>query len=219
MSVHWVVSGNGSFEITSKNHLLQLMHHGSKFANTGTPPPSYMYASYVQTTDIDLGSDISNIQPITVFRGVYDGQGFRISNWRCTALGEKGTALFGHTSNAEIKNLVMDGVWYTVNTNDGSFLAGHNMSTKFYNITADFSPGTEITATRNSLGLLFSFTGYCTLENITIGGTIDNFAGRAYTGGVVGYSLGSSWSHVRSMAIFPNGLTGTGTHTGVCGEL
>ena len=214
MSVHWVVSENGSFEISSKNHLLQLMHHGGKFANTGTPPSNYMYSTYIQTTDIDLESDISNIKPITEFRGVYDGQGFRISNWMCTALGGKGTGLFGHTENAEIKNIVMDGVWYTLNTNDGSFLAAHNIRTKFYNITADFSPGTEITAISNSLGLLFSFTGYCTLEGITVGGTIDNFAGRAYTGGIVGYSYGASWSHVRNLAIFPNGLNGTGTHTG-----
>lgn len=214
MSVHWVVSGTGSYEVSSKNHLLQLMHNGGKFANTGTPPSNYMSSSYVQTTDIDLESDISNIKPITDFRGVYDGQGFRISNWRCTALSVKGTALFGITVNAEIKNLVLDGVWYTVGTNDGSFFAAHNTSSQFYNITADFSPGTEITATRNSLGVLFSYTGYCTLEGITLAGTIDNFAGSAYTGGIVGYSAGASWSHVRNVAIFPNGLNGTGSHTG-----
>jgi len=214
MSVHWVVSGTGSYEVSSKNHLLQLMHNGGKFANTGTPPSSYMSSSYVQTSDIDLESDISNIKPITVFRGVYDGQGFRISNWRCTALSGKGTALFGHTVNAEIKNLVLDGVWYAVNTNDGSLFAAHNTNSKFYNITADFSPGTEITATSNSLGVLFSYTGFCTIESITLGGTIDNFAGRAYTGGIVGYSDRTSWSHVRNIAIFPNGLNGTGTHTG-----
>ncbi|CAM9098586.1 unnamed protein product [Ectocarpus sp. 12 AP-2014] len=159
MSVHWVASEDGSFEVSSKNHLLQLMHHGGKFANTGTPPSSYMYSSYVQTADIDLESDISNIQPITQFRGVYDGQGFRVSNWKCTALSGKGTAFFGYTQDAEIKNLVLDGVWYTVNTNDGSLFAAHNTRTNFYNITADFSPGTEITAISNSLGALFFVHG------------------------------------------------------------
>jgi len=219
MSVHWVVSGTGSYEVSSKNHLLQLMHNGGKFANTGTPPSSYMSSSYVQTSDIDLESDISNIKPITVFRGVYDGQGFRISNWRCTALSGKGTALFGHTVNAEIKNLVLDGVWYAVNTNDGSLFAAHNTNSKFYNITADFSPGTEITATSNSLGVLFSYTGFCTIESITLGGTIDNFAGRAYTEALLdilivrhGLTCGTSRSS-------PTASMVRGPTREVCGEL
>ena len=213
ISVDWVFS-NGSYEVSSKNHLLQLMHSGSLFPNTGTPPSNYMNSSYIQTADIDLESDISNIKPIGTFTGTYDGQGFRVSNWSCTAVSGKGTGLFGFTSSAEIKNLVLDGIWYTVDTNDGCFFSAHNSSSQFYNITTDFAPGTTLTATSNSLGAMFSYTGSCTIQNITLAGTIDTFSGQSYTGGITGYSSSTNYSYVRNIATFTNGLIGTGYSTG-----
>lgn len=214
--VTWVLT-NGSYEVSSKEHLLQIMHNGSLFQNTGSVPPNYRNVSFLQTANIDLESDIANIRVITVFRGIYDGQEFSVSNWRCTALSGKGTAFFGHTQNAIVRNMVLKGVWKTLGTIDGAFFAGHNTGSQFYNITADFAPGTEITATSDSLGGLFSYTGGCTLQNITLGGTIDKFEGSAYTGGVVGfsgYSGGSTFSYIRNIAIFTTGIVTTAQAAG-----
>jgi hypothetical protein len=216
MSVLWTLN-NGSYEVSSKNHLLQIMHNGGLFQNAGPVPPNYRSVDFIQTADIDLESDITNIRVITIFSGTYDGQGHRVSNWSCTALSGKGTGFFGHTSNATIRNMVLDGVWKTLGVNDGAFFAAHNTGSHFYNITTDFAPGTEITCTQDSLGGLFAYTGACTLQNITLGGTIDRFEGTAYTGGVVGfsgYSSGSTFSYIRNIATFTAGIVNTGDNVG-----
>ncbi|CAN0023175.1 unnamed protein product [Sphacelaria rigidula] len=216
MSVLWVFS-NGSYEVSSKNHLLQIMNSGSVFANTGSPPSDYKTASYIQTIDIDLQSDSTNIVPISPFSGSYDGQGFAISNWNCVPPSGKGTGLFGTTNGATVQNVVLNGVWRAIGTNDGCFLSAHNTNSSFYNITADFAPGTEITATANSLGGLFSYTGGGTFENITLGGTIDRFEGVANTGGIIGFSgygSGANTSHIRNIANFTNGIVNTGSNVG-----
>lgn len=210
-SVHWVQDSNSRYEVSSKEHLLQIMQNGSYLTNTGSTPANYRSVSFVQTADIDLESDITNIVPISTFTGTYDGQNFAISNWSCTPISGKGTAMFGYTNGATIQNVHLNGVWSTLNTNDGSLFAAHNTSSTFTNISTYFSSGTEITAVANSLGGLFSYTGNCTVQNITLGGTFDTFRGTAYTGGIVGYSSGSTYSHVRNIATFVTPLTGNQT--------
>ena len=216
MIVTWVLD-NGSYEVSSKEHLLQIMQSGSLFQNAGSVPPNYRSVNFVQTADIDLESDIANIRVISSFSGTYDGQGFAVSNWSCTPQSGKGTAFFGSTVGAIVKNMVLNGIWKTYNVDDGAFLAGHNTNSQFYNITADFAPGTEITAIRNSLGGLFAYTGACTLRNITLAGTIDKFEGKVYTGGVVGfsgYSSGSTFLYIRNIASFTTGIVNTGDNVG-----
>lgn len=207
-SVHWVQDSNSRYEVSSKYHLLQIMQNGSYLDNTGSTPANYRSVSFVQTADIDLESDITNIVPISTFTGTYDGQNFAISNWSCTPISGKGTAMFGYTNRATIQNVHLNGVWSTLNTNDGSLFAAHNSSSTFTNISTNFSSGTEVTAVANSLGGLFSYTGSCTVQNVTLGGTFDTFQGTAYTGGIVGYSSGSTYSHVRNIATFVTPLIG-----------
>ena len=207
-SVDWVQDSNSRYEVRSKAHLLQIMQNGSYLDNTGSTPANYRSVSFVQTADIDLESDITNIVPISTFTGTYDGQNFAISNWSCTPVNGKGTAMFGYTNGATIQNVHLNGVWSTLNTNDGSLFAAHNSNSTFTNISTYFSSGTEITAVANSLGGLFSYTGNCTIQNVTLGGTIDTFQGTAYTGGIVGYSSGSTYSHVRNIATFVTPLIG-----------
>lgn len=210
-TVDWVQDSSSRYEVSSKEHLLQIMQNGTYLPNTGSTPANYRSVSFIQTADIDLESDIANIVPISTFTGTYDGQNFAISNWSCTPVSGKGTALFGYTSGATIQNCVLNGVWSTLNTNDGALFAAHNSNSTFTNISGFFSPGTEITAVANSLGGLFSYTGRCTVQNVTLGGTFDTFQGTAYTGGIVGYSSGSTYSHVRNIATFATPLTGNQT--------
>lgn len=209
--VDWVQDSNSRYEVSSKEHLLQIMQNGTYLPNTGSTPANYRSVSFIQTADIDLESDISNIVPISTFTGTYDGQNFAISNWKCNPVSGKGTAFFGYTKSATIQNMLLNGVWSTLNTNDGSMFAAHNTNSTFSNISTDFSPGTEITAVANSLGGFFSYTGGCTVENVTLGGTFDTFQGNAYTGGIVGYSSGSTYSHVRNIATFVTPLIGNQT--------
>jgi len=82
--VSWVLNASSKYEISSKEHLLQLMHQGSLYTDAGTPPADYWDGDYEQTVDIDLAAD-ANITPIGVsgdtFTGTYDGSNFSISNW------------------------------------------------------------------------------------------------------------------------------------------
>jgi len=56
MSVEWV-SSDSKYEISSKNHLLQLMSNGTLFSDTGNPPSDYLSSDYIQVVSIDLESD------------------------------------------------------------------------------------------------------------------------------------------------------------------
>lgn len=95
MSVTWVQDADSNYEISSVNHLLQLMHEGSLFTDTGTAPTSYLTSNYIQTVDIDLINDHASIVPIGSvssgnFTSEYDGQGHTISNWNYTVSGSSG---------------------------------------------------------------------------------------------------------------------------------
>jgi hypothetical protein len=210
MSVEWVLNANGSHEVSTKNHLLQIMHSGSLFANTGSPPSNYMSASYVQTATIDLESDSTNIQPIETFTGVYDGQEYSISNWSCSPVGGPFdftyTALFGRVNNATIKNIVLDGVWTVSNAYYAAFLAGHSSGARFTNINTNFAAGTDGISS-SYLAALFAIDENCTMQNITVGGVISRFEASAYVAGVTAQSTSSNWSYVKNEATFTTGMT------------
>lgn len=210
MSVTWVLT-SGSYEVSSKNHLLQIMHEGSLLSNTGNVPSNFLTVSYIQTADIDMQQDTTNIIPIDDFSGVYDGQNHSISNWSCTNFtNSQGHGLFGRLAgNPTIQNMVLDGVWSLLNHNDGGFLVGTGTG-NIFNIRTDFSTGTETISATGAMGVLIGNSGNSIIQNITLGGTISNAYGAIHVGGVVGYSTGGSISHVRNIATFTTGLRAGG---------
>lgn len=223
MSVNWVQDVNSKYEISSVNHLLQLMHEGALFTDTGTPPTSYLSSDYVQTVDIDLASDSANIVPIGLnsdspFTGEYDGQNYKISNWSYS-VSSGNNGLFYQSTGATISNLVLDGVWDLDGGQDVAFLVGRLHSSDVCNITTDFSAGTRIIGTV-SYGVIAGYgTNGPSIHNVTIGGIIDEFSGGSNAGGVAGYLSNGTVSHVRNIATFTTGIVGSSRSGGIFGNL
>ena len=223
MSVTWVQDSNSNYEISSKAHLLQLMHEGALFADAGTPPPSYLSSTYIQTVDIDLASESANIVPIglassTRFTGGYDGQGYSISNWSYDAGSNNGTGLFHYVQQCTLKNMVLDGVWIHLNGFDVGFLAGKSNSVTIYNVTTNFAPGTRIYGTSNgySTGVIIGY-GSGNFSNITVDGTIDEINCRNGVGGIAGSFDGSTCTHLRNIATYTTGIVTTHRAGGIAG--
>ena len=228
MSVSWVQDANSNYEISSVNHLLQLMHEGGLFTDTGAAPASYLTSNYIQTTDIDLASHHANIVPIGSvsggsFTGVYDGQDYRLSNWSFDATGLGFGLGIGFIcvlsgASAVIKNLILDGVWVFIDGGDAGFLAGivQNESVVF-NITTNFASGTRLVGgDPGSVGVI---AGWATssMHNITVGGTIDECSGNRALGGIVGAGSGTGWSHLRNIATFTTPIQGGNNIGGIAG--
>ncbi|CAN0539479.1 unnamed protein product, partial [Ectocarpus sp. 12 AP-2014] len=103
------------YEVSTKEHLLQLMHQGTMYINGSDFPADYWSASYLQTADIDLIDDHEHIAPIgestsNPFSGDYDGGSYTISNW-CSTEGCDQTGLFGEVNSGSLKHLRLGGVW------------------------------------------------------------------------------------------------------------
>lgn len=217
MSVTWVQDANSNYEVSSVNHLLQLMHEGTLFTDAGTPPSSYLSSNYVQTVDIDLAAEAANIVPIGSvssgdFTGGYDGQNHSISNWSFDAAGfglEIGFICV--LSGAVVKNLVLDGVWVFLNCQDAGFLVGRTRSVAgIYNITTNFASGTRLVGgVAGSLGVIVGYARSVSIHNVTVGGIIDECSGNAAVGGVIGNaSSGCQISHLRNIATFTTPIQG-----------
>lgn len=87
-TVTWVLDANSKYEVSSREHLIQIMHDGAIYTNAGdvpTPPDNlWGRADYIQTADIDLLGDSTNIRSMgysSNWVGEYDGNGFTVSNW------------------------------------------------------------------------------------------------------------------------------------------
>ena len=226
MPVTWVLNESSRYEVSSKDHLLQIMHQGSLYTDAGTPPSIYWESDYEQTVDIDLGAD-SNISPIGTsgdnFKGKYDGGNFSISNWSYTAgLGYAG--LFGYARDYIIENIRLAGVW----TSDGStfatgFLLGRGLTGGIVrNIECTFDEGTYINNHNASfVGAMIGMTSSSTMYGLTVKGFVDtrNTNNRGSIGGVVGILTGGGVNvGLRNTAVWKNGMTGV-TMGGVVGEL
>lgn len=158
-SVNWILT-SGSYEVSSKNHLLQIMHKGTLFTDTGTPPTSYWGPSvnYVQTADIDLENDSVNIKPIGVlgdiFSGEYDGASYSISNWsyidpnfNTASNCENDVGLFGNIEGSSITNVRMTGICilHGFHRNAG-FIAGTSTDSDVHDVECFLDDGSEILA-------------------------------------------------------------------------
>lgn len=221
MSVDWVLN-NSKYEISSKNHLLQLMSNGTLFSDTGTPPTNYWSSDYIQTDDIDLESD-GNISPIgsstNPFTGSYDGSGFSITDWVHTT-SDPNAGFFGYASAALIQNINMEGSWVLSASSQCGFLVGEVESSNIYNVTADFSSGSIASSGTNVGGLLGTASGSI-MEGLTMKGVLSSISGTTNVGGIVGsMTNGSSLNYVRNMVRFTDTTAISGTScAGVCSHV
>ena len=221
MSLLWVVDGNSRHEVSSKDHLLQIMNSGTLFTDTGSSPVDYLSSSYIQTADIDL--DGETVIPIgteaSPFAGTYDGGNFKIANWSFTGtLNDSG--LFGYCSVVTLCNMVLSGVWQidtSASTAKCAFLAARIIATSLtvrsfiYNISTEFETGTSYAsgkAANFGNGVLIADTRYCTAQGITLGGTISTCTSAGNLGGVLGYFLQGTLFMIRNIATFENNLVG-----------
>lgn len=165
----------------------QLMHKGGLYTDAGSFPTDYWAAgtNYVQTADIDLLGDSSDIKPIglngDVFSGNYDGGEFRISNWSyldpefSTANDcEMDVGVFGHADGSVLKNIFLSGVYKLKGFKRAAgFFCGYPFESDLSNIESDFSVGTEL-----SVGKVLT-------SNFWVGGLV----GSLYNGHTTGLTL------------------------------
>ncbi len=221
MSVTWVQDANSRYEISSVQHLLQLMNQGSLYTDSGTPPSDYWDALYIQTVDIDLATHHANITPIGTtagaFQGGYDGNLYKISNWSYTSTdsGER-VGFFGRVVSGDYRRIRMSGVW-TLDTQSlvSGVLCAQAVG-NWYDIEADFSEGTsyviDIASGNGSGGLMLGLmTGDA--YGLTVRGiitTIQATSPNSVTcGGVIGRVSFGTTTLCRNIAHFPNGFNGS----------
>ena len=212
MSLQWEFDGT-FYEVSSKDHLLQIMNQGSLFTDIGSPPTDYWGSSFIQKTDIDLETSPSII-PIGTesnsFTGIYNGDNYSISNWAFSSTSVN-VGLFGYISNATLRNIVLRGIWDLTSDVVGSgFLIGKAEDSLIIHITTDFEDGTILTSTQSGNGFVAGWVQTCTLEDITMGGIVEMSA-TGTIGGVVGEILSTSLYFVRNISTTTNF---SGSYTG-----
>ncbi len=230
MSVTWVQNGSSQFEVSSKDHLLQIMTQGTYSTDAGTPPASaaaYWSSSFIQTVDIDLAND-ANITPIgtssTKFTGQYDGDSYSISNWLyTTATSHPG--LFGYTNTGCIlKNMRLAGIWnMDVDfTGHGGFLCAQFENSSAYNIEGDFDVGTYFGPTTSNYvqaGTMIGYAKTCTLQGFVVKGSVDmddSSTNNRGQGGVFGNTEKSYVKFIQNVADFPSGIKNPFRTAGIC---
>lgn len=222
MSVDWVLN-NSKYELSSKNHFLQLMSNGTLFSDTGTPPTNYWSSDYIQTDDVDLESD-GNIVPIgnsnDPFSGSFDGSGYAITDWAYDNASDSNVGFFGYISDALIQNVNMEGSWVLSSGSQCGFLVGECESSNIHNVTADFSSG-SIASTGTSVGGLVGTSSGSIIEGLTMKGVLSTITGTTNVGGIVGsITDGSSLNYVRNMVRFTGSPSISGTScAGICSHV
>ena len=219
-SVTWVVNGNSKHEISSKEHLLQVMTQGSLYTDAGSPPPAYWSADYEQTVDIDLGFDV-NITPIGTdsasFGGSYDGAGHSISNWSYVDdpdVTGRFSALFGSCAYATLENMRLTGVWTLTAIGDAlqaGFLAGRMLGGTLRNIDCVFDEGTYLSCTlAETLGACVGECMSASVYSVTVAGTIGtaDWYNNGCSGGVIGRVKRGNVLGLRNLATWPGGISG-----------
>ena len=232
--VLWVLDSNSRYEVSTKEHLLQIMNKGSLYTDTGTVPSNYWTSNYIQTANIDLESD-SNITPIGTesisFTGNFDGDEYQISNWRFDNDDKSVTmvGLFGQCEGSLLRNIRLSGTWYTngYGANAGFMVGNVLIGSNVYNCEGDFSSGTYIgsgSISTNYCAMMIGSIRESIVNGITLKGEINVFNGGDIVvnmGCVIGYLFRcTDVSHLVNMATFPNGITTSGAVVGgVVGNL
>lgn len=222
--LEWVLGDNG-YEVSSKEHLIQIMSYGTAYENSNKPPPSYWKASYIQTVDIDL-SDTPGVKIIGTsrlpFSGIYDGGSFKISNWSIKNKQEVVLGLFSCTFKAIIKNIRMEGNWCLAGVGKAAgFLVGHCRNSVIINIETEFNDKSDLYWETAYVGGLIGYMEDSYVEGITMRGSIHMSHIKSGTiGGVMGEVRESSLAFIRNCCRFPNGIISEqeSISGGVCGK-
>lgn len=228
-TVTWIQDVNGNYEVSSPEHLRQIMHEGSLYTDAGSPPSSYWAADYKQTADIDLLGDSTDIKPIgsaqSQYQGVYDGGSFKISNWsyidpkfNSTENCVDHAGLFGMSVNI-LKNIRLDGLWTIQGfTSYTGFLVGYllnedaNSGAGIFNVECDFADGSLIDTNKNlptAVGGVVGEVRSSMVAGITLKGSIDLHpaASTFAVGGVIGRSVSTTLKLLQNLATFPSGIS------------
>lgn len=245
-TVTWTQDVDSNYEVSSAEHLKQIMHKGTLYADAGSSPAEYWATgnSFKQTADIDLMGDSTDIKPIGLyydkFYGDYDGGEFKISNWSYVdpntgSQCEKAVGLFGYCTQNVLKNIRLNGLWTLQGyTQYAGFLAGIQTEPDqttphgIWNIECDFSDGSFIenngyVASGSCIGGVCG-NGYVPVaKSITLKGFVDfrpNTSATQKVGGVFGQlAVRARASLVQNLATFPSGINGDDYTGGVCGYL
>ena len=241
-TVTWSQDDAGNYEVSSVDHLKQLMHKGSLHTDAGTAPSSYWDSStsYIQTADIDLLGDSTDIQPIGLnndtFNGKYDGSNYKISNWAyvdpeftTSNSCQTKVGLFGKTeSSTAVKNITLTGTCTLQGcAQDAGFIGGFFQG-QGMNIECDLEPGSKIEHgeghdSESTCGGMFGYVHGCTLTGCTLKGTVDfihSEPGLNHNGGVAGrlHNHTPIVSLIQNLATFPSPISANNAG-GIAGHL
>ena len=223
-TVTWVVDPDGRHEVSSPEHLIQIMHKGDKFTDAGSPPANYLGSttSYIQTADIDLKNYHADITPIggeDYITATYDGGGHSVANWELHdgSFRRQSSAMFGKfNGGGTVKHLRLTGVWKnTGEANNKAFLVAfmNQQTCSVYDIKTNFERGTEISGSYNlQVGVL---VGACqgSISGCVVEGII-KVSGHASTLGGIAAALdrGGSLTYCANYGTFVGGLGGNNTN-------
>jgi lysophospholipase L1-like esterase len=171
----------------------------------------------VLTADIDLqGVEVSVIgnSPANAFKGIFDGQGHKISNYSLTInsgfTAGYGYGMFGNAKGATIKNFTIDGTMTFDNkegkTSDlGCALIGWpETGTLVQNIKSTMTIDAKIST---HVGGIVGSLCDATIDRCEFAGTLNGYSSSNGVGGITGYTnLGTITN-----CIFSGTITGTGT--------
>lgn len=226
-TVNWVLDGNSNYAVSSKEHLIQIMNNGSVYSNSGSTPTSWGGSQYIQTADIDLLGDSTNIKPFNL-GGEYNGAGFTISNWvfvdgnyGVSAASTSYVGLFG-TISGTVKNVRMAGVCSISGFSTAvGMLAGQVTGGDICNIEVDLDAGSFIKqedyVTTVYMGAIVGYMiGSTTSATaLTFKGQMDEMTfspsaiGNIYVGGVVGYARTDvQCTLIRNLGVFLTPIKG-----------
>jgi len=225
-TLNWVQDVNGNYEVSSPEHLIQIMNNGTKYTNTGDIPPSYFFsnAPFLQTVDIDLANyhdDIAVIGGLGSYQGSYDGGGHSIANWELKNGSDQITysGMFSRIAgNGSVKHLRLTGVWKNIgNALFKGFITGaiNGANTVIDDITTDFDTGTIVSGDVTLyLGFIAGLLEYGHISGCTIGGSI-TFSGRGdNVGGICGgIDRGASITYCANYGNYGSGLGYGNTNT------
>lgn len=235
--VEWVLDANSMYEVSSKEHLIQIMNDGAIYQNSGSVPTpnnnQWGRANYIQTADIDLEGDSTNIRSLgytSNWAGIYDGNGYTISNWAYVesnfpgASTEHSYGLFGVINGGTVKNVRLAGVCTLSGFKDGGGMISSRVlrNCVISNIEVDLSPGSYITqsnseTTEAHMAPVFARLDHSgTVTGVTFKGVMDSMtpstsAPTVSMGGIVGYMRFCTGTNTlfRNFGTFPSGLSGT----------
>ena len=239
--VDWVLDANNKYEVSSRNHLIQIMNGGTVFENTGTVPLFFLSSNYIQTADIDLEGDSTHIAPIGIstaaYFGEYDGNGFSISNWSyvdpdfATDNPVRDVGLFGFIQSATVKNVTLDGVCTMTGFRERcGMVVGNASNSNIFNIDCNLSSGSFLTQSTtmanpgfiNAAAVIGNVVN-CTVTSVTFRGVLDHLtltpnSTQSIVAGVIGRVQTCTINLVRNLGIFSTGLSATVLVGGVLGE-